>query len=98
MAKNKLPFAKGAFTHRLPMFSGVNYQFWKICTKFFIDSIDQGIWDAIMNGPCTPKHVIDNKQVNKPWNQWTWEERKCAQCDCSTKNIITSFIEHGRVL
>jgi len=31
-----------------------------------------------MNGPYNPKHVVDNKQVDKPWNQWTEEERKCA--------------------
>jgi len=29
--------------------------------KFFIESIDQGIWDAIMNELYTPKHVVDNK-------------------------------------
>jgi len=30
-----------------------------------------------MNGPYIPKH-IDNKQVDKPWNQWTKEERKLS--------------------
>jgi len=28
--------------------------------EIFIESIDQGICDAILNGPYTPKHV-DNK-------------------------------------
>lgn len=28
--------------------------------KIFVESIDQGIWDAIMNGPFIAKHV-DNK-------------------------------------
>jgi len=31
------------------MFSAINYWFWKIRMKIFIDSIDQGIWDAILN-------------------------------------------------
>ena len=65
MAKNKLPFVEGASRHMPPMFSGINYQFLKIRMKILIQSIDQGIWDAIMNGPYTPKHV-DNKQVDKP--------------------------------
>jgi len=60
MAENKLPLAEGASIHRPPMFSGVNYQFWKIWMKIFNESINQGIWDAILNGPYTPKHV-DNK-------------------------------------
>ena len=53
MAENKLPFGEGALIHRPPMFSGINYQFWKIRMKIFIESIDQGIWDAIINGPYT---------------------------------------------
>jgi len=66
MAKNKLPFVKGSSIHSPTMFSGVNYQFWKILTKSFTKSIDQGIWDAIMNETYTIKHVVDNKQVDKP--------------------------------
>jgi len=55
MAENKLPFAEGASIRKSSMFSGINYQFWKIRMKIFIESIDQGIWDAIINGPYTPK-------------------------------------------
>ena len=43
MAENKLSFAEGASIHRPPMFSGINYQFWKIRMKIFNESIDQGI-------------------------------------------------------
>jgi len=64
MVENKLPFAEGASRHRNPMFSGINYQFWKISTKIFIESIDQGIWNAIMNGPLievVPHQIITLK-------------------------------------
>jgi len=43
MAKNKLHFAERASIHRSHMFSDINYQFWKIKMKIFIESIDQGI-------------------------------------------------------
>jgi len=43
MAKNKLPFAEGVSINIPPMFSGVNYQFWKVRMKIFIESIDRGI-------------------------------------------------------
>jgi len=66
MVENKLPFVEGASIHRSPMFSGVNYRFWKICMKIFIESIDQGIWNAIMNGPFFPNHIVDDKWVDKP--------------------------------
>jgi len=61
MAKSNLPFAEVVSIHRSPMFSGINYQFWKIRMKIFIESIDQGIWDAIVNGPYIPKCVVENK-------------------------------------
>jgi len=92
MAENKLSFAEGASIHRPPMFSGINYQFWKIRMKIFNESIDQGIWDAIINGPYTPKHIVANVQVDKPWTQWTEEERRRAQYDFNAKNILTSSL------
>jgi len=36
--------------------------------KIFIESLDRGIWDAIMNGPYIPKTVIDGTAVDKPWS------------------------------
>jgi len=73
------------------MFNGVDYQFWKTWLKIFIESINQGIWDVIVNEPYTPKHV-DNKQVDKPWNLWAEEERRHAQYDCTIKNILNSSL------
>ena len=92
MAESKLPFAEGLSIHRPPMFCGLNYQFWKIRMQIFIESIDKGIWDAIVNGPYTPKCVVENKQVDKPWSEWNDEERRRAQYDCNAKNIITSSL------
>jgi len=46
--------------------------------KIFIKSIDHDIWDAIVNGPCVPKTVVDNKIVEKPWSEWNDVESKKA--------------------
>jgi len=43
MVENKLPFVEGTSIHKPPMFSDINYEFWKIRIKIFIESIDQGI-------------------------------------------------------
>jgi len=63
MVENKLSCAKGASIHMPHMFSGVNYQFLKLRIKILIQTIDQGIWDAIVNRPFVPKHIVNNKQV-----------------------------------
>jgi len=51
----KLPFGEGASINRSHWFCGMNYQFWKVRIKFFVESIDREIWDAITNGPFVPK-------------------------------------------
>jgi len=43
MAEGKFPFAEGAFINRPPLFNGVNYPFWKIEMKIFIESLDRGV-------------------------------------------------------
>jgi len=76
MAENKFSFVEGASIHRSPMFSGINNQFWKIMMKILIESIDQDTWDAILNGPYTHKHVVDDKQVHKPWTEPIKKKRR----------------------
>jgi len=88
MTENKLPFAEGACIHRPPMFSGVNYQFWKVRMTIFIESINRGIWNAIMNGPYIPVFVVNGISVAKPFYELTDVENKRIQYDCVAKNII----------
>jgi len=76
MAENKLPFAECASINRPPMFSSVNYQFWKVRMKIFIESIDHGIWNAMVNGPFIPMHIVDGVLNVKPFNELTDVENK----------------------
>ena len=92
MAENKLPFAEGASIHRPPMFSGVNYQFWKVRMKIFIKSIDRGIWNAIVNGPYILAYVVNGIYVAKSFDELTDVENKHVQYDCVAKKIITSAL------
>ena len=88
----KYPFGDGASINRPHMFCGLNYQFWKVRMKIFVESIDRGIQDAIENGHYIPKVEKDNVSVEKPWSQWTESERKKVKFDCIAKNIITSAL------
>jgi len=47
---DRLPFGEGASINRPPLFCGLNYQFWNVRMKIFVESLDKGIWDAIENG------------------------------------------------
>jgi len=37
----KLPFGEGASINRPPLFCGLNYQFWKVRMKIFVESIKE---------------------------------------------------------
>jgi len=88
----KLPFGEGASINRPPLFCGLNYQFWKVKMKIFVESLDKGIWNAIENDPFIPKIVKDGFSIEKPWSQLTDAENKKAKFDCIAKNIITSAL------
>jgi len=91
MAENRLPFVEGASINRPPMFCGVNYQFWKVRMRIFIESIHRGIWNVI-NGPYVPMHVVDGVSAVKPFDELSDIENKHVQYDCIVKNIITSAL------
>jgi len=79
MVEGKLPFVECAFINKAPLFCGVNYPFWKIRMKIFIESLGRGVWDAIVNDPYVPKTVINGQIVDKPWSEWSDSESKKAQ-------------------
>jgi len=65
----KLTFEEGASINRPPLFCGLNYQFWKVRMKIFVESLDKGIWDAIENDPFIPKFEKDGVFIEKSWSQ-----------------------------
>jgi len=48
-------FEEGASIYKPPLLCGLNYKYWEARMKIFVESIDQGIWDSIENGPYIPK-------------------------------------------
>ena len=89
---DRLPFGEGASINRSPLFCCLNYQFWKVRMKIFMESIDMGIWDAVVSGPFIPMQVVEEETVEKPWSEWSETEKKKAQYDSLAKNIITSAL------
>jgi len=88
----KLPFGEGASINKPPLFCGLNYQFWKVRMKIFVESLDKRIWDAIENDPFIPTFEKDGSSIENPWSQWTDAENKKAKFGCIAKNIITSAL------
>ncbi|WVZ15533.1 hypothetical protein V8G54_013099 [Vigna mungo] len=64
MASVSQTFGEGAYTNRPPLFAGENYSFWKIRIRIFLESVDKGVWDVVLNGPFEPTKVVDGIPVS----------------------------------
>ena len=85
-------FAKCASINRPSHFTKENCPFWKVHMRIILESIDRGVWNAIVNGPYIPKVAINGKKVEKDFNSWTLKENRCAQYNVRVKNIIASTL------
>jgi len=60
--------------------------------KIILESIDKGLWDAIVNGPFIPTKIVEGKTMPKDFLSWTSDENKRAHYDVRAKNIISSAL------
>jgi len=56
-------FVEGASIDKPPLFTGENYSFWKVRMQIFLESINIGIWDVVLNGPFIMINVNDIQQT-----------------------------------
>ena len=75
-----------------PSFNGEGYGYWKERMKIFIEGIDCDVWDAVVNGPFVPTHLVNDVVVNKPRSLWTKEDKEKVQYNLKAKNIITTAL------
>ena len=71
-------FAEGSAVNRSPMFNGMNYVFWKVRMRIFMESIDALIWEVVVNGPYVPMQVVKDEEKVKPRSEWNETERRKA--------------------
>ncbi|WVZ15722.1 hypothetical protein V8G54_013288 [Vigna mungo] len=60
--------------------------------RCFIFLTWRGIWDATLNGPFEPTHIVDGKTILKNFSEWSQEENRQAQYDVKARNIIASAL------
>jgi len=60
--------------------------------RVFLDSVDRGVGDVVVNGPHIPKVVVDGKEVEKYFNSCTPKESRHAQYNVRAKDILASIL------
>ena len=55
---------------RPPLLDGSNYSFWKARMSSFLKSIDEKVWQSVMNGWTEPTNTVDGVTIPKPIDKW----------------------------
>jgi len=78
--------------NRPQLFAGENYPLWKVRMQIFLESVDTGIWDAVINGLFVPVNLVHDMQEPNPLSQWTADENRQAQYDVKARHTISSTL------
>jgi len=75
----KFSFGECACLNKPPLFCGMKYNLWCIRMKFFVESMDRKIWNAITNNYLMPISENDSSETE--------------HIDCVAMNIIVSALD-----
>lgn len=89
-------FNKRTFLNTPPPFNGERFQLRKARFKIFIQSINLGLWEKIINIPFIPTNYINGEVVDKPDFLWTKDEKRKFKIDFNTKNILVMSLNENR--
>ena len=90
MNSRQITFKEGASLNRPPFFEGEHFSFWQARMQIFIQSIDPGAWNAVLNGPHVPTKTVEGKEAPLQWEEMTEADNRNVQYELKAKNIITS--------
>ena len=70
---------------RPPLLDGTIYPYWKAKMRAFLKSIDERIWQAIINVWNPPIIITGKKTISKDISEWNRTDYK--NCGCNNKEI-----------
>ena len=78
--------------NKVPMLDGSNYNYWKIRMTVYLQSLDERIWQTVLDGYSRP--TVDNEGVvgPKPVATWTARELEAARWNSQGLNAILSHV------
>ena len=63
-----------------PLFGGINYAYWKVRMRVFLQSLDEKVWQAVEIGWTKPKEALAD-----------WDEAKIKAANFNSKALNTLF-------
>jgi len=75
-------YKEGASINQSPLFEGDNYSLWKARMEIFLQTIDFGVWDVVLNCSYIPTVMLGEGLTLKTFHQWTLDENKRYSIYC----------------
>ena len=64
----------------LPLFDGINYAYWKVCMRAFLQFLDEKVWQAVEIGWTKPTEVPAN-----------WDDAKIKVANFNSRALNALF-------
>ena len=64
--------------------------------KIFIQALHYDLWNIIVHGTHTPTKIINGAQVPKYKNEWNSNEKKLAQLNTITMNVLYCALDENQ--
>ena len=80
--------AEGQSTNRPPLFSGMNFPYWKARMKIYIQAVNYHLWRAIVNGPQISLVRVNGIDIPKPEEDWDDNDMKMGELNAKTMNVL----------
>ena len=77
-----------------PLFDRMNYAYWRVRMRSFINTLDEKAWKSVLSGWSPPtKRDDEGKIVHKPELEWLSKEDKLANNNRKALNAIFNGVD-----
>jgi len=76
MGSKQITFKEGASLNQPLLFEGEHFSFWKKRMEIFVQSIDPGVWNAIIKLHFVPTKYVNGELIPKEWDEMRDDEKR----------------------
>ena len=80
--------AEGQSTNRPPLFSSINFSYWKARMKIYIQTINYDFWRVILKGPQIFLIKVNSIDILKPEEDWDDNDMRMRELNTKAMNVL----------
>ena len=95
MATQNFHNMEGQSTHRPPLFNGVDYNYWKVRMRVYLQSIDYALWRIVEDGPFVPTKSDKDKLIPKDPSEFDEDDERKLSINARAMNILYCALDRN---